>query len=215
MCPIVWCVRCVPRFSPTLMTLIKMEFSFKLWPGDVIWCQRAQFTIGSDNSVLPVRCQYWLVVNWTLGNKIQWHRNQNKIIFIQRNTFEKVVSKMLFILSQPQCVNWWGKTLHSFNNGLIQNEWQAIILPQSMISQFTNVRADSRFAPSQWETALHCKSVSLWQGTNLESVLDVSITRLQWVPPIQNQSHRSWHESHDSIINICIHMKQIAWNIDY
>ena len=30
------------------------------------------------------------------------------------------------------------------------------------------IRADSRFAPSQWETALLCNDVSHWLGTNLE-----------------------------------------------
>ena len=32
-------------------------------------------------------------------------------------------------------------------------------------------RADSRFAPSQWETALLCNDISHWLGTNLESAL--------------------------------------------
>ena len=32
-------------------------------------------------------------------------------------------------------------------------------------------RADSRFAPSQWETALHCNNVSHWLGASLESAL--------------------------------------------
>ena len=32
-------------------------------------------------------------------------------------------------------------------------------------------RADSRFAPSQWETALLCNNVSHWLGTSLESNL--------------------------------------------
>ena len=32
-------------------------------------------------------------------------------------------------------------------------------------------RADTRFAPSQWETALLCNDVSHWLGANLESAL--------------------------------------------
>ena len=43
------------------------------------------------------------------------------------------------------------------------------------------VRADSRFAPSQWETALLCNDVSHWLGANLESallVLKVSVCKL-------------------------------------
>ena len=32
-------------------------------------------------------------------------------------------------------------------------------------------RADSRFAPSQWETALLCNAISHWLGASLESAL--------------------------------------------
>ena len=32
-------------------------------------------------------------------------------------------------------------------------------------------KADSRFAPKQWETALHCNDVSHWLGARLESAL--------------------------------------------
>ena len=49
--------------------------------------------------------QCWNIVNWTLGNKIQWNLNRNSYIFIQENTFENVVWKMAAILSLPQCVN--------------------------------------------------------------------------------------------------------------
>ena len=34
-------------------------------------------------------------------------------------------------------------------------------------------RADSRLAPSQWETSLQCNAVSHWLGANLESALCV------------------------------------------
>ena len=34
-------------------------------------------------------------------------------------------------------------------------------------------RADSRFAPSQWETALLCNDVSHWLGASLESALSI------------------------------------------
>ena len=33
----------------------------------------------------------------------------------------------------------------------------------------TNYRADSRFVPNQWETALHCNDVSHWLGASLDS----------------------------------------------
>ena len=34
-----------------------------------------------------------------------------------------------------------------------------------------NIRADSRFAPSKWETSLQSNAVSHWLGANLESTL--------------------------------------------
>ena len=35
-------------------------------------------------------------------------------------------------------------------------------------------KVDSRFAPSQWETALLCNDVSHWLGANLESALNIA-----------------------------------------
>ena len=67
--------------------------------------------IGSDNGLSPGRRQaiiwtngqWWNIVNWTLGNKVQLNlnRNLNIFIFIQENA----VWKMVAILSRPQCVN--------------------------------------------------------------------------------------------------------------
>ena len=49
--------------------------------------------------------QWWNIVNWALRNKLQWNLNRNSYIFIQENAFENVSSKMVAILSWPQCVN--------------------------------------------------------------------------------------------------------------
>ena len=49
--------------------------------------------------------------------------------------------------------------------------YQALGVSRSSITQhFVCLQADSRFAPSQWETALHCNDVSHWLGASLESV---------------------------------------------
>ena len=45
-------------------------------------------------------------------------------------------------------------------------------------------RADYRFAPSQWETALLCNDVSHWLGTSLESALVLCLWRIMMA---------SWH----------------------
>ena len=50
-----------------------------------------------------------------------------------------------------------------------------IILPVLLVGYFSNVsvkahyRADSKFAPSQWETSLQSNAVSHWLGANLKS----------------------------------------------
>ena len=41
------------------------------------------------------------------------------------------------------------------------------------MQKYTHIRADSRFAPSQWETSLQSNTISNWLGTNLESALTV------------------------------------------
>ena len=38
-----------------------------------------------------------IIVNWTIGNKLQWTFNRNLNIFIQENAFENVVCKMASI----------------------------------------------------------------------------------------------------------------------
>ena len=53
----------------------------------------------------PLSCyyltQWWLVINWTHGNKCLWLLNQNTTIF---NTFESVICKMVMVLFCPKFV---------------------------------------------------------------------------------------------------------------
>ena len=49
--------------------------------------------------------QCWIIVNWTLRNKLLWNLNRNSNVFIQENAFESVVCETASILSRPQCVN--------------------------------------------------------------------------------------------------------------
>ena len=48
---------------------------------------------------------------------------------------------------------------------------RTIILYPNYCADSTHHRADSRFAPSQWETALFCNDISHWLGASLESAL--------------------------------------------
>ena len=44
----------------------------------------------------------------------------------------------------------------------------------------SNIRADSRFAPSHWETALLCNTASHWLGANLESAQSMEKYGVFW-----------------------------------
>ena len=47
----------------------------------------------------------WLIVNWTLRNKLQGNSNRNTKLFISENAFENVVCEMAAILSRGRWVN--------------------------------------------------------------------------------------------------------------
>ena len=49
--------------------------------------------------------QCWVIVNWTIRNKLRWNLNRNTKLFIHENALENVVWKMVVILSRDECVN--------------------------------------------------------------------------------------------------------------
>ena len=53
-----------------------------------------------------------------------------------------------------------------------------LMIDNKSFAQWVLLRADFRFAPSQWKTALLCINVSHWLGTNLESALLLIMTDL-------------------------------------
>ena len=53
----------------------------------------------------PFLNQCWLIVIWTLRNKLQWNLNQNTKLFIHENAFENVVCELAAILSRGRWVN--------------------------------------------------------------------------------------------------------------
>ena len=56
---------------------------------------------------------------------------------------------------------------HLPNKGSLAENWK-----YWSTADVTEYRADSRLAPSQWETALLCNDVSHWLGASLESALE-------------------------------------------
>ena len=78
-----------------------------LW--DITTTQRrsaAIWPIFADRSEVAVLCdwginQWWVIVNWTLSNKLQWNLNK---LFIQENTSENIISETVTILSRGRWV---------------------------------------------------------------------------------------------------------------
>ena len=62
---------------------------------------------------------------------------------------------------KAQCAIW--------NDMLWHDIWHVFFL--FIFHRWFHYRADSMFAPSQWETALLCNDVSHWLGANIESAL--------------------------------------------
>ena len=62
---------------------------------------------------------------------------------------------------------YYGQRLHDPYHQHVTDTWDEI--------QTEVWRADSRFVPSQWETALLCNDVSHWLGASLESALGMYV----------------------------------------
>ena len=72
--------------------------------------------------------------------------------------------------------------------------WEVMVISTDKRMQLhlsnSSFRADSMFAPSQWETALLSNDVSHWLGTNLESAL--SLLTPWWKGPTHRDSANTW-----------------------
>ena len=66
-----------------------------------------------------------------------------------------------------------------------------------------SVRADSRFVPSQWETALLCNDASHWLGASLESALSDMI----------KQQNQWWFSRNDSISYEVLRFGIVPWGV--
>ena len=61
--------------------------------------------------------QCWVIVNWSLGNNLQWNFNQNTKLFIHKNAFENIVCEIAVILS----IGKWVKFLKTIQHMSIES----------------------------------------------------------------------------------------------
>ena len=102
----------------------------------------------------------------------------------------------------PQGIN----TTHPIPCCLSKKSWHDSIFigsaRRSMLKENIVVRADSRFAPSQWETALLCNNVSHWLGASLESALEVVVwfwvSLILFLPSKAMQHRKCWWQKGES-----------------
>ena len=59
--------------------------------------------------------QCWIIINWTLRNKLKWNFNQNKKIFIHENASENIVCEIAAILSRGR----WVKVMARYHEATI------------------------------------------------------------------------------------------------
>ena len=101
------------------------------------------------------------------GIPLKFHSKQNifpihwgMCIFIQRQKKKKKLKSSAPLHSV---------TKESVYNTFYHNEVLHILWQWQMQEVNWTIRADSRFAPNQWEKSLQSNAVSHWRGTNLES----------------------------------------------
>ena len=78
-------------------TLLSGLLSLTNWGWVMHKCISRLTIIGSDNGLLPDRCQAiiwkkcWNITDWTLGNTLQWNLNKNSYIVIQEKALKNVI----------------------------------------------------------------------------------------------------------------------------
>ena len=118
----------------------------------------------------------------------------NAKLFIHENAFENIACEMAAILSSGRWVNikpWIVSLMADFcikstreslpmviNKKVLYLLWlKSWINCKLCFCCVTHWSLDSRFVPSQWETALLCNDVSHWLSSNLESALHIHASK--------------------------------------
>ena len=129
-----------------------------------------QASIGLDNGLQPIRGQVAIILahyNWVPENKFQWNLNTATTVVPRKGNWRMLSASGGHFVFALNVFYLWLFIMVVYN--------RLIINGLSYLDKFQLVRdrkrADSRFAPSQWETALHSNDVSHWLGASLESAL--------------------------------------------
>ena len=98
-------------------------------------------------------------------------------VIVQNQIFKRLSRLFGFgfpisFLNHRDSASWKSWYLPNYQSIIYKWRWYGVL--SSLLSCVGSIRADSRFAPRQWETALLCNDVSHWLGANLKSALGMT-----------------------------------------
>ena len=93
--------------SPNLVIIVLVDSSppSATYMHQWLWSALVEITACCLFSTKPLSKPIWVIVNWTLRNKLQWNFNQNTKLFIHEKASENIVYEMAAILSRERWVN--------------------------------------------------------------------------------------------------------------
>ena len=116
-----------------------------------------------------------------------------------KNDFEKYSCRITSTSPRSQWVNFYNPPGFSSHHSVphCYSMTAPMLALASLSGQLavspTHIRADSRFALSQWETSLQSNDVSHWLGANLESALPYAWPWMYCIRGFGSQYHRDFY----------------------
>ena len=102
-----WCINSAHKVPDYIQMFFFYSFVNEIcWRSELIspecriCASMNRVNIGPDNALSPIRRQAiiwnqcWIIVNWTLRNKLQWNFNRHIKLFTHENAFENIVCEM-------------------------------------------------------------------------------------------------------------------------
>ena len=118
--------------------------------------------------------QCWVIFNWTLRNKTQWHFIQNTKPFIHKNKSKNIVCERGAILSRG---GGWGKTdqTHCFSLHLTESLPSLRPNDHICVDNLTIIGSDSGFSPGRRQTIIRTNAGIVLIGSLGTNFREISV----------------------------------------
>ena len=123
----------------------------------------------------------WYIVNWTLGNKLQWNSDQNTKLFIHKNESENIICEIAAILSRGR---WVWKQIILAHNSIIASNFYVCLVQWNVLTYLTHDESDLL---SVWREIYNCMSKN---GTAPQNIFSMAF--------------HSYNGSYVHMIRICL-----------